>query len=109
MSWFPVVAYFFGVFFLANTIPHVVSGTMGRLFQSPFAKPPGTGLSSSITNVTWGFFNIVVGYLLVCRNGYFTLKSTTDVIALGAGAFLISLFSARHFGRLNGGYAEKLS
>lgn len=109
MSWLPVVAYFFGGFFLANAIPHVASGTMGRPFQSPFARPPGTGLSSSITNVIWGFFNIVVGYLLVCRVGDFTLRSTTDVIALGAGAFLISLFSARHFGRLNGGHAKKLS
>lgn len=57
----------------------------------------------------WGFFNMVVGYLLVCRVGDFTLRSTTDVIDLGAGAFLISLFSARHFGRLNGGHAEGLS
>lgn len=109
MSWLPVVAYFFGGFFLANAIPHVVSGTMGRPFQSPFARPPGIGLSSSIINVMWGFFNIVVGYLLVCRVGDFTLRRTTDVIALGAGALLISLFSARHFGRLNGGHAKKLS
>ncbi|KGE06250.1 membrane protein [Burkholderia gladioli] len=109
MSWLPVVAYFFGGFFLANAIPHVVSGTMGRPFQSPFAKPPGAGLSSSIINVIWGFFNIVVGYLLVCRVGDFQLRNTADAAALGIGALLISLFSARHFGRFNGGHATKRS
>lgn len=108
MSWLPLLTYFFGGFFMANSVPHVVSGMMGRPFQSPFAKPPGEGLSSSTINVLWGFFNIVVGYLLVCRVGDFQLRNTLDIIALGAGAFLISLFSARHFGRFNGGHATKL-
>ncbi|HDR9796784.1 TPA: hypothetical protein QDC59_000321 [Burkholderia cenocepacia] len=109
MSWLPVVAYFFCGFFLANAILHVVSGTMGRPFQSPFAKPPGAGLFSSIINVIWGFFNIVVGYLLVCRVGDFHLRNTADAAALGIGALLISLFSVRHFGRFNGGHATKRS
>jgi hypothetical protein len=75
----------------------------GRPFQSPFAKPPGQGLSSSTVNVLWGFFNIVVGYALVCRVGDFGLRDTGDVLSCGAGALLIALFSARHFGRLHGG------
>ena len=41
----------------------------GRPFQSPFAKPRGQGLSSSTVNVLWGLFNIIIGYLLVCRVG----------------------------------------
>jgi len=45
------VSYFFGSAFLANAIPYFVSGMMGRSFQSPFAKPPGQGLSSSTVNV----------------------------------------------------------
>ena len=107
MSWLTLLAYFFGGFFLANAVPHVVSGMMGRPFQSPFAKPPGEGLSSSTVNVLWGFFNIIVSYVLVCRVGDFGLRSTVDVVALGAGALLISLFSARHFGRFNGGNDAK--
>ena len=103
MSWFMLLAYFFGGLFLANAVPHAVGGMMGRPFQSPFAKPPGEGLSSSTINVFWGFFNIIVGYVLVCRVGDFDLRSTADIVALGAGALLISLFSARHFGRFNGG------
>jgi hypothetical protein len=105
MSWLHLVSYFFGGIFLANAIPHLVSGVMGRPFQSPFAKPPGKGLSSSTVNVLWGFFNAVAGYLLVVRVGSFELRSTSDVVALGVGALLISLQAARHFGRFHGGNA----
>jgi hypothetical protein len=107
MPWLSLLSYFFGGAFLGNAIPHVVSGMMGRPFQSPFAKPPGEGLSSSIVNVLWGFFNIVVGYLLVCRVGDFGLRNTADVSTLGAGAFVIALLSARQFGRFNGGNAPE--
>ncbi|HEY2048482.1 MAG TPA: hypothetical protein VGH03_04020 [Caulobacteraceae bacterium] len=103
MPWAHLLAYLFGGAFLANAVPHAVSGMMGRPFQSPFARPPGQGFSSSTVNVLWGFFNLVVGYLLVCRDGSFDLRDTPDVMALGLGALLISLFSARHFGRFNGG------
>lgn len=103
MSSLPLLSYFFGGAFFGNAVPHLVSGMMGRPFQSPFAKPPGEGLSSTTVNVLWGFFNLVIGYLLVCRVGDFGLRNTGDVVAFGAGAFLIALFSARHFGRFNGG------
>ena len=103
MRWPDLAAYFFGGAFLANAVPHLVSGVAGRAFQSPFAKPPGEGLSSSTVNVLWGFFNLVVGYLLVCRVGEFDLLDTRDVTALGLGALALSLFCARHFGRFRGG------
>ena len=103
MNWLHLVSYFFAGVFLANAIPHFVSGTMGRPLQSPFAKPPGKGLSSSTVNVLWGFFNVVVGYLLVVRVGDFDLRSTSDFVALAVGALGISLFSARNFGQFHGG------
>lgn len=103
MAWLSLLSYFLGAALLANAIPHIVSGMMGRPFQSPFAKPPGEGLSSSTVNALWGFLNVAVGYALVCRVGDFNLKDTADVAAFGAGAFLIALFSARRFGRFNGG------
>jgi hypothetical protein len=37
MHWLQLLSYFFGGAFLANAIPHAVSGMMGRPFQSPFA------------------------------------------------------------------------
>jgi hypothetical protein len=103
MNWLHLVSYFFGGVFLANAVPHFVSGVMGRPFQSPFAKPPGQGLSSSTVNVLWGFSNAALAYLLVLRVGHFDVRSTSDVLALAVGALLISLFSARHFGQFHGG------
>jgi len=109
MTWLHLVAYFFGGIFLANFVPHFVSGMMGRPFQTPFAKPPGEGLSSSTVNVLWGFFNAIVGYLLVMRVGNFDLRSIRDVLALAVGALLISLQSARHFGQFHGGNSSERS
>jgi len=107
MSWLSLLSFFFGGAFLANAVPHLVSGVTGRPFQSPFAKPPGVGLSSSTVNVLWGFVNLVIGYLLVCRVGDFEWRNWADAGALGIGALLIALFSARHFGRLHGGHVPK--
>ncbi|CAN5444261.1 hypothetical protein BH11PSE4_BH11PSE4_35710 [soil metagenome] len=101
------VAHFCGGAFLANMIPHLVSGVQGRPFQSPFAKPPGEGLSSATVNVLWGFFNLVVGYLLICRVGDFDLHDTAEVATAMLGGLLMSLFAARHFGRFHGGNAPE--
>lgn len=107
MPWLDLASYFFGGVFFANAVPHAVSGMMGRPFQSPFAKPPGEGLSSSTVNVLWGFFNLVVAYLLIFRVGDFDLRNVDDVVALGLGGLVIGLFSAWQFGRFNGGNAPK--
>ena len=101
--WYHDIAYFFGGAFLANTIPHLVNGISGLPFQSPFASPPGEGLSSSTVNVLWGMFNLVVAYVLVVRVGRFDLRRTRHVVVLGIGALLIALMLARHFGEFHGG------
>ena len=103
MNWLHDVSYLFGGAFLANTIPHLVSGVMGRPFQSPFATPRGEGLSSSTVNVAWGFFNLALAYLLICRVGAFDLRATLDAITFGLGMLLPGLALARRFGRFNGG------
>lgn len=103
MEWMHDLAYFCGGLAFINTVPHLVSGVTGRPFQSPFAKPHGEGLSSSTVNVLWGFANLLVGYLLVCRVGDFDLRSTSDVAALGLGMLGLALFMARWFGRFHGG------
>jgi thiol:disulfide interchange protein len=107
MEWINYVSYFFGGIFLANTIPHLVSGMMGQAFQSPFAKPPGKGLSSSTVNVLWGAFNLAVGYVLIVRVGSFDIRNTTHVATAGIGVLLISLQSARHFGQFHGGNSSR--
>lgn len=103
MAWLHLISYFFGGAFLCNAIPHLVSGVMGRPFQSPFAKPPGQGLSSSTVNVMWGFFNLALAYGLIRQVGDFNLRSVADAASLGLGFLLIGLMSARLFGRFHGG------
>lgn len=103
MHWYHYLAYFFGGAFLANTLPHLINGISGRSFQSPFAKPPGKGLSSSTVNVLWGFFNLIVAYILVFRVGAFSIHDIPQILALGAGMLLMSVMLARGFGRFHGG------
>ena len=103
MNWLWLLSYFFGGAFAANAIPHFVCGIMGRAFQSPFATPPGKGLSSSTVNVVWGFFNVVLSYVLVVHIGDFHLRSWICIFTFGLGALLVSIFSARHFGKFHGG------
>src|ERR1700748_2840098 len=103
MTWLHLVSYFFAGTFLANAVPHYVSGMMGRAFQSPFAKPPGQGLSSSTVNVLWGFFNLFVAWMLLARTGGLDLQAWDHALTVGAGGFAIALHLARHFGRFHGG------
>ncbi|CAD6557544.1 hypothetical protein [Paraburkholderia metrosideri] len=97
------LSYFFGGAFVANAIPHFVSGMMGRSFQSPFAKPSGKGLSSATVNVLWGAFNFAVGYLLIYRVGDFDIRVTAHACAAGLGALLMGIMAARLFGPFHGG------
>jgi hypothetical protein len=101
--WYHYIAWFFGGAFLANTIPHLVSGISGSPFQSPFASPPGQGLSSSIVNVLWGMFNLIVAYALVARVGRFELRQTRHAAVLGLGILAMAVMLAHAFGRFHGG------
>lgn len=103
MRWYHHVAYFFGGAFLANAVPHFVNGISGHPFQSPFAHPPGEGLSSALVNVLWGFGNAAVAYLLLCKVGTFELRRWQHIIHAAAGALLMSVMLARAFGRFYGG------
>ena len=103
MRWVHYVAYFFGGAFMANAVPHFVSGVTGHPFQSPFASPPGQGLSTSTTNVLWGLFNVAVAYVLLTRVGTFELRNAPTAVVFGLGILLMSLLLARHFGMYYGG------
>ncbi len=96
------LAYFFGGAFLTNAVPHFVSGVTGRPFQSPFAKPPGKGLSSANVNVLWGFANFVAAWFLLGRDK-FAWRDFGDILPLGLGVLAVALFASRHFGALHGG------
>jgi hypothetical protein len=103
MRWYHYFSYFWGGAFLANAIPHFVSGVTGHPFQSPFASPPGVGLSSSTVNVLWGSFNFVIAYLLLLRVGKFDLRQTGQILAAAFGALLMAVMLSYAFGRFYGG------
>ncbi len=63
MTWYNYFFCFFAGMFLANVVPHFVHGISGDRFPTPFAHPPGRGLSSATTNVVWALGNLIVGYV----------------------------------------------
>jgi hypothetical protein len=103
MRWYHYLSYFFGGAFLANTLPHLINGVSGNPFQSPFASPPGQGLSSAPINVLWGCFNLAIAWLLICRVGNFNLRKPSHALLLGAGFLIMSVMLAYSFGRFHGG------
>ncbi len=103
MRWYHYIAYFFGGAFLVNAIPHFVMGVTGHPFQSPFAHPPGEGLSSSAVNVYWGSFNFLVAYLLLVRVGNFDLRKNVPVLLAALGGLLMAVMLANAFGRFYNG------
>ena len=64
MKWYHYLACLFAGLFIANSVPHFIHGISGELFPTPFADPPGKGMSSPTVNVYWGLLNLLVGYLL---------------------------------------------
>lgn len=103
MGALPWLAWFGGGATLINAIPHLVSGVTGRPFQTPFANPPGEGLSSATVNVLWGFANLAAAYGLLGHVGAFDLHQPLEALACGLGGLAMGLFAARHFGRFHGG------
>jgi hypothetical protein len=103
MEWYVYLARFFAGAFLANAVPHFVSGMQGRRFPTPFASPPGEGESSPMVNVIWGTANAVVGYLLLYQVGSFTVSRLGESLIVGLGGFLLAIMLSRAFGQIYGG------
>ena len=93
------LAHMIGAAFWVNGVPHFTQGVSGHRFQSPFAKPPGVGLSSPVTNVVWGSLNFLVGYLLLFQVGEFVMGANLDAILTVASGFLSACAIARYFSR----------
>lgn len=103
MRWRHALAWFFGGAFLVNALPHFVQGVSGNRFQTPFATPPGEGLSSAALNVVWGSANFLFAWLLLTRVGGFELKDGRHALVAGLGGFLMAMLLARQLARLHGG------
>ena len=92
MEWYNYIAAFFSGAFLANAVPHFIHGISGDKFPTPFARPPGKGLSSSTTNVIWALFNIVAGY-----PGCISRSHPVSVMICFAGAAVMSVMLSVNF------------
>lgn len=90
MFWqFYLCALFAGIF-LTNAIPHFVQGLCGNRFPTPFARPPGKGLSSPLVNVIWGLINAVIGTILFIHSAI-KAETTWPWVTFFAGAALIAI------------------
>jgi hypothetical protein len=100
MPWYDYLAQFVAGVFLANGVPHFVQGVCGNKFQTPFARPPGVGESSALLNVVWGWFNFVVGGVLLCI--FFPPLPPPAAVPLSImlGVLIMGLYLSRHFGRV---------
>lgn len=100
MPWYNYLAHFIAGAFLANGIPHFVQGICGNKFQTPFASPPGVGESSALINVVWGWFNFLVGGVLL----RFFLPPLPPPPAVSAatllGVLVMGIFLSRHFSKV---------
>ena len=90
MKWYHYIACFCAGLLLANTVPHFVHGISGDSFPSPFAHPPGKGLSSPTVNVLWALANLLIGYLLL-RVGKLSLTNRWSLLVFFAGVVYISV------------------
>ncbi|MGA8621813.1 MAG: hypothetical protein WB660_25220 [Candidatus Sulfotelmatobacter sp.] len=96
MNWYHYIACFFAGVFLANVVPHFVHGISGDRFPTPFARPPGKGLSSATENVLWSLLNLAVGYILL-RVGKVAGGDNSALIVFFAGIAAISTVSSLRF------------
>ena len=96
MKWYHYIAAFFAGAFLANFVPHFVNGISGDAFPSPFANPPGKGLSSPLINVLWALLNLLIGFILL-RVSRMTYKSNWALLVFFIGVALMSIQLGMHF------------
>jgi len=98
MAWLRDVACFFAGAFLANAVPHLVYGACGDPFPTPFAEPPGKGLSSPMVNVLWALLNLLVAYILF-EAGRVTRHDRLTLGVFFAGFALMSTLMSWGFAR----------
>ncbi len=85
--------------FLANFVPHFINGVSGLPFPTPFANPPGRGLSSPTVNVLWGLLNLVIGYILF-RAGKIATAKIANLVVFFAGILLMSVMLSHAFANI---------
>ncbi len=96
MPWTVGITRLIAGLFLANAVPHFVKGVTGEPFPTPFAHPPGRGRSSPLTNVLWGWLNLIVAGFFLSHPGPFhagwNLETLWLMIGIGIAGIGLALF-----------------
>lgn len=100
MPWYSYIACFFAGAFLVNAVPHFIKGVTGESFPTPFATPPGKGLSSPLVNTLWSLLNFFIG-LVLFRVGHLCYRHPGHpaLILFFAGVILTSIQLSFWFGK----------
>ena len=96
MLWYHYVAGLIAGMALANVIPHYVKGVTGESFPTPFANPPGKGLSSPMTNIIWALFNLLIGFGLF-KFSKVSFNNELSLIPFFIGFVIITMVSVLTF------------
>lgn len=84
---------------LVNSVPHVISGVLGKTHMTPLSKD-----SSAIVNVVWGFVNILLGAYVLNLSGIElsrVLALDTNSLVFLAGALFMGVADAWLFSNPN--------
>lgn len=86
--------YFLAGMFMFNSLPHLISGVMGNTHMTPFGKK-----SSAMTNVLWGFINILISLFVLGKTsgGYQIPQGMSSIAAFVAGGFVLAIMAASLF------------
>jgi len=76
-----------------------VHGISGDPFPTPFAHPPGKGLSSPTVNVVWALANLIVGYVLF-RVGKVSTGGNLALPVFFAGIAALSMWLSVLFAKI---------
>ena len=90
------MCFFSGVLF-TNALAHFSHGISGEQFAAPFGYALGNGFPEHLSNVLWGFLNLIIGYSLfvqgkVSERGWLE-KTAFFAGILAMGVFLSFVFS----------------
>ena len=86
-----------GVLF-TNALAHFTHGISGEQFPAPFGYALGNGFPAHLSNVLWGFLNMVLGYSLFVRSRVFN-QSLSGKIVFFAGVLMMGIFLSYFFSR----------
>ena len=76
---------------LTNALPHFLHGISAEQFPAPFGYLLGTGHLEYLSNVLWGFLNIVLGYSWFIR-GRVSGTDTKRRVAFFCGVLAMGIF-----------------